>query len=56
MSITELVYQCAGSRAAEMVLKLVIAICFMNGTNGAVTAVSRLMYSLARDGGVPSSN
>jgi amino acid transporter len=55
MPITELIYQSTGSRAAAAILTLGLAICFINGTNGAVTAVSRLIYSLARDGGVPCS-
>lgn len=53
--LTELVYQATGSRAAAVVLSVVPAICFINGTNGCVTSGSRLLWAMARDGGSPFS-
>ncbi|TGJ81469.1 hypothetical protein E0Z10_g7296 [Xylaria hypoxylon] len=44
MPITELIFQATGSRAATTVLTLVLAVCFVNGTNG--------LYAMARDKGV----
>ncbi|KAH8587349.1 amino acid/polyamine transporter I [Bisporella sp. PMI_857] len=55
MPITEMVYRSTGSRATAATLTFALAICFINGTNGAVTTVSRLMYAMARDGGAPGS-
>jgi choline transport protein len=56
MPITEIIFRSTGSSAAAATLSLAIAICFINGTNAAVTTVSRLMYAMARDGGAPASN
>ena len=55
MPLTELVYQATGSRAGTVVLTLIPAICFLNGTNGCVTSGSRLLWAMARDGGSPFS-
>ena len=51
MPITEMIYQSTGSAAAATILTLMLAICFINGTNAAVTTVSRLMFAMARDKG-----
>lgn len=53
MPIVELIYQSTGNRAAAVVLSIVLAVCFINGTNGGVTTVSRLLYAMARDKGTP---
>ncbi|KAI1637028.1 amino acid/polyamine transporter I [Biscogniauxia mediterranea] len=52
MPITELILQSTGSRAAATVLTLMLAVCFINGTNGCVTSSSRLLFSMARDKGI----
>ncbi|KAI1100944.1 amino acid transporter [Jackrogersella minutella] len=52
MPITELILQGTGSRAAATVLTLMLAVCFINGTNGCITSSSRLLYSMARDKGI----
>lgn len=52
MPITELILQATGSRAAATILTLMLAVCFINGTNGCVTSASRLIYAMARDGGI----
>lgn len=51
-----MVYRSTGSKAAATVLSLALAICFINGTTGGVTTFSRLLYAMARDGGVLGSN
>ncbi|KAF8866182.1 choline transport protein [Acephala macrosclerotiorum] len=55
MPITELIYQATGSRAAVVVLTVMLAVCFINGTNGCVTSSSRLLFAMARDKGMPFS-
>ena len=55
MPITELIYQATGSRAAAVVLTTMLAVCFINGTNGCVTSASRLLFAMARDKGMPFS-
>ncbi|KAI5927477.1 amino acid/polyamine transporter I [Camillea tinctor] len=52
MPIAELILQSTGSRAAATILTLMLAVCFINGTNGCVTSSSRLIYSMARDKGI----
>ncbi|KAI0108178.1 amino acid transporter [Daldinia grandis] len=52
MPIAELILQGTGSRAAATVLTLMLAVCFVNGTNGCVTSSSRLLYAMARDKGI----
>lgn len=52
MPIAELILQGTGSRAAATVLTLMLAVCFINGTNGCVTSSSRLLYAMARDKGI----
>ena len=52
MPISELILQATGSRAAATILTLMLAICFINGTNGCITSASRLMYAMARDKGI----
>lgn len=55
MPIIEMVHRSTGSKAAATVISLALAICFINGTAGGVTTFSRLLYAMARDGGVPGS-
>lgn len=52
MPIAELIFQSTGSRAGATVLTLMLAVCFVNGTNGCITSSSRLLYAMARDKGV----
>ena len=52
MPIAELILQATGSRAAATILTLMLAVCFINGTNGCVTSSSRLLYAMARDKGI----
>ncbi|KAI5858219.1 amino acid transporter [Durotheca rogersii] len=52
MPIAELILQATGSRAAATVLSLMMAVCFINGTNGSVTSSSRLLFAMARDKGI----
>lgn len=52
MPIIELILQATGSRAAACILSLMLAICFVHGTNGSLTSASRLLYSMARDKGI----
>ncbi|KAI1643576.1 amino acid transporter [Daldinia loculata] len=56
MPIAELILQGTGSRAAATVLTLMLAVCFVNGTNGCVTSSSRLLYAMARDKGIAYPN
>ncbi|KUJ22950.1 amino acid permease [Mollisia scopiformis] len=56
MPITELIHQATGSRAAAVILTVMLAICFINGTNGCVTSASRLLFAMARDKGTPFSD
>ncbi|KAH7390440.1 choline transport protein [Cadophora sp. MPI-SDFR-AT-0126] len=55
MPITEMIYQSTGSAAAAAILTLMLGICFINGTNAAVTTVSRLLFAMARDQGTVAS-
>ena len=52
MPISELILQATGSRVAATILTLMLAVCFVNGTNGCITSASRLTYAMARDGGI----
>lgn len=52
MPIAELILQGTGSRAAATILTLMLAVCFINGTNGCVTSSSRLLFAMARDKGI----
>ncbi|KAI1501940.1 amino acid/polyamine transporter I [Biscogniauxia marginata] len=56
MPIAELILQSTGSRAAATVLTLMLAVCFINGTNGCVTSSSRLLFAMARDRGIVYHN
>ncbi|RKK98267.1 hypothetical protein BFJ68_g13675 [Fusarium oxysporum] len=49
MPIVELILQATGSRAGTTFLTLMLAICFIHGTNGSITSASRLLYAMARD-------
>ncbi|KAH8735204.1 amino acid permease-domain-containing protein [Ilyonectria robusta] len=51
MPISELIFQATRSRAGATVITLMLAICFINGTNGCTTSASRLIFSMARDKG-----
>ncbi|KAF4946103.1 hypothetical protein FSARC_14273 [Fusarium sarcochroum] len=53
--LTEMIYQATGSQVAATVLSVAVALCFVNGANGCVTSGSRLLWSMARDGGTPFS-
>ncbi|KAM0411139.1 hypothetical protein ACHAPD_010965 [Fusarium lateritium] len=53
LPIVELIFQSTGSRAGTTFLTLMLAICFIHGTNGSITSASRLLFALARDKGVP---
>ncbi|KAG5662434.1 hypothetical protein KAF25_004852 [Fusarium avenaceum] len=53
--LTEMIYQATNSKAAATVLTVAVAFCFVNGANGCVTSGSRLIWSMARDGGTPFS-
>ncbi|KAF4957262.1 hypothetical protein FSARC_11358 [Fusarium sarcochroum] len=52
LPIVELILQATGSRAGTTFLTLMLAICFIHGTNGSITSASRLLYAMARDKGV----
>lgn len=52
MPIIELILQATGSRAGTCFISLMLAICFIHGTNGSVTSASRLLYAMARDKGI----
>src|SRR5262245_20873497 len=52
MAITELIYQSTKSRAAAVVLTVMLGVCFINGTMGCMTSASRLLYAMARDKGM----
>ncbi|CZR57515.1 related to HNM1-Choline permease [Phialocephala subalpina] len=43
------------SRTAAVVSAAMLAVCFINGTNGCVTSASRLLFAMARDKGMPFS-
>ncbi|KAM0350699.1 hypothetical protein ACHAPU_003192 [Fusarium lateritium] len=51
LPIVELILQATGSRAGTTFLTLMLAICFIHGTNGSITSASRLLYAMARDKG-----
>lgn len=53
MPIIELVYQSTGSRAAGTIFAFALAVCFVNGATAGMTTASRLLWSMARDGGMP---
>ncbi|KAF5007723.1 hypothetical protein FDECE_5971 [Fusarium decemcellulare] len=52
MPIVEMIHLATKSRAATTVLTLMLSICFINGTNASMTSASRLIFSMARDGGI----
>lgn len=52
MPITEMIYQASKSRAAAVVLTVMLGVCFINGTMGCITSASRLLYAMARDKGM----
>ncbi|KAI1380981.1 amino acid transporter [Hypoxylon crocopeplum] len=56
MPIAELILQGTGSRGGATVLTLMLAVCFINGTNGCVTSTSRLLFAMARDKGIVYPN
>jgi amino acid transporter len=56
MPITEFIHQATGSRAAAVMLTIMLAVCFINGTNSCVTSASRLLFAMARNKGMPFSD
>lgn len=52
MPITEMIYQATQSRAAAVVLTVLLGVCFINGTMGCITSASRLTFAMARDKGI----
>ncbi|KAF4966003.1 hypothetical protein FSARC_6258 [Fusarium sarcochroum] len=52
MPIVELFLQSTKSRAAAIILGLMLSICFINGTSASITSASRLLYAMARDRGI----
>ncbi|KAI0134651.1 amino acid/polyamine transporter I [Xylariales sp. AK1849] len=52
MPIAELILQATGSQTGATIMTLMLAVCFINGTNGCVTSSSRLLYAMARDKGI----
>jgi amino acid transporter len=52
MAITELILDAVNNRAAAVILTVMLAICFINGTMGCMTSGSRLLYAMARDKGM----
>ncbi|EXU97113.1 amino acid permease family protein [Metarhizium robertsii] len=52
MPIVEIILRATKNRAATTVLSLMLAVCFVNGSNASITSASRLMYAMARDRGV----
>lgn len=40
------------SRAGTTVMSLMLAVCFVNGSNASITSTSRLLYAMARDNGI----
>ncbi|KAH7155200.1 amino acid/polyamine transporter I [Dactylonectria estremocensis] len=51
MPISELMLQATKNRTAATIMTIMLAICFINGTNGCTTSASRLIFSMARDKG-----
>ncbi|OAQ65313.1 choline transport protein [Pochonia chlamydosporia 170] len=52
MPIVEMIYRATNSRAGTTVLSLMLAVCFVNGSNASITSASRLLFAMARDRGV----
>jgi choline transport protein len=52
MAITQLIFDAVNNRAAAVILTVMLAICFINGTMGCMTSGSRLLYAMARDKGM----
>lgn len=52
MPIVEIILRATKNRAATTILSLMLAVCFVNGSNASITSASRLMYAMARDRGV----
>lgn len=50
--ITELMFLATRSRAGTVVMSVMLAICFFNGTMGSMTSGSRLLFAMARDKGM----
>lgn len=50
--IVQLVYLATKSRAGTVIVSVMLAICFINGTMGCQTSGSRLLYAMARDKGM----
>ncbi|UPL01103.1 hypothetical protein LCI18_012037 [Fusarium solani-melongenae] len=52
MPIVEMILLATKNRAATTILTLMLAVCFINGTNASTTSASRLLFSMARDKGI----
>lgn len=52
MPIVEMIYRATNSRAGTTVLSLMLAVCFVNGSNASITSASRLLFAMARDRGI----
>ncbi|KAK3177553.1 hypothetical protein K4F52_009695 [Lecanicillium sp. MT-2017a] len=52
MPIVEMLLRATASRAGTTVMSLMLAICFINGSNASITSASRLLYAMARDRGI----
>ncbi|KAF2476960.1 uncharacterized protein BDR25DRAFT_370795 [Lindgomyces ingoldianus] len=49
MRITEIIFQATNNRGATVVLAVLLGMCFLDGTIGCITSVSRRLYAIARD-------
>ncbi|RTE80646.1 hypothetical protein BHE90_004890 [Fusarium euwallaceae] len=52
MPIVEMILLATKNRAATTILTLMLAVCFINGTNASTTSASRLLFAMARDKGI----
>ncbi|KAG8408553.1 hypothetical protein J3458_019585 [Metarhizium acridum] len=52
MPIVEIILRATKNRAATTILSLMLAVCFVNGSNASITGASRLLYAMARDRGI----
>lgn len=52
MPVVEMIYRATKNRAATTILSLMLAVCFVNGSNASITSASRLLFAMARDRGI----
>ncbi|OAA41820.1 GABA permease [Metarhizium rileyi] len=52
MPIVDMIFRATKNRAATTILSLMLAVCFVNGSNASITSASRLLFAMARDGGI----